>query len=203
MRIPRMLRTGALIAAAVVLGLLTVQGTYALWNSGIAVSPGTVSSASFDVRLTASPSGQVTNMTLPGGTSATINLIQTTALAPATPVYASVMASNNSNAGGTFSTSITVEQPRLAPAGAGTLSQYLTVGAKIVPAVADCGLASGYAPLTAAGLASAAVPKAASTVLCFQVSLNSTTPISMKGQAVTISLPITARQICEVPGGCA
>lgn len=203
MRIPRMLQAGALIAAAVALGLLTVQGTYALWNAGGSTAPGTVSSASFDVSLTANPSGQATNMSLPGGTSATINLTQATSLAPGTPVYASLVAGNNSNAGGTFSTSITAGQPVVANTGLGILAQYVTVSAKFAPAVADCATPAGYAPLTSAGLTSAAVPKAASTVLCFQVSLGSTTPILLKGQTVNISLPITARQLCGVPSGCA
>ena len=203
MRIPRMLRAGALIAAAVVLGLLAVQGTYALWNAGTSTAPGTVSSASFDVSLSASPSGQATNMSLPGGTSATINLGSATTLAPGTPVYASLVAGNNSNAGGTFSTSITAGQATVTNVGLGILAQYVTISAKFAPAVAECYSATGYAALTAAGLTSAAVPKSTSTVLCFQVSLSSSTSMLLKGQAVNISLPLTARQLCGVPSGCA
>ncbi|WP_457963297.1 hypothetical protein M1E17_17885 [Arthrobacter sp. D1-29] len=203
MRMPRMLRTGALIAAAVVLGLLTVQGSYALWNAATAAAPGTVTAASFDVSLTASPSGQATNMSLSGGTPATINLTQATSLAPGTPVYASVVIGNNSNAGGTFSTSITAGQATVSNTGFGSLAQYVTVSAKFASAVAECSSSTGYTALTAAGLTSAAVPKAASTVLCFQVSLSSSTSILLKGQTVNISLPITARQLCGVPSGCA
>jgi len=203
MRIPRMLRAGALIAAAVILGLLAVQGTYALWNASTSASPGTVSSASFDVSLTATPSGQATNMSLPGGASATINLGQPTSLAPGTPVYASLVVGNNSNAGGTFSTSVTAGQAEVSNVGYGILAQYVTVSAKFASAVAECYSAAGYAQLTAAGLTSGAVPKAASTVLCFQVSLSSSTSMLLKGQAVNISLPLTARQLCGVPSGCA
>ena len=202
MRIPRMLRAGALIAAAVVLGLLAVQGTYALWNAGTSTAPGTVSSASFDVSLSASPSGQATNMSLPGGTSATINLGSATTLAPGTPVYASLVTSNNSNAGGTFSTSITAGQATVSNVGLGSLAQYVTVSAKFASAVADCTTATGYTALASAELTSAAVPKATSTVLCFQVSLSTSTSMLLKGQAVNISLPLTARQLCGVPSGC-
>lgn len=204
MRIPRMLRAGALIAAAVVLGLLAVQGTYALWNAGASAAPGTVTSASFDVSLTASPSGQVTNMTLPGGTTAaTISIGTATTLAPGTPVYASLVVGNNSNAGGTFSTSITAEPATVTNVGLGALKPYVTVSAKFASAVAECVSATGYVALTAPGLTSAAVPKGTSTVLCFQVSLSSSTSILLKGQAVNISLPLTARQLCGVPSGCA
>jgi predicted ribosomally synthesized peptide with SipW-like signal peptide len=198
-----MLRAGALIAAAVILGLLAVQGSYALWNASITTTPGSISAASFDVALTASPSGQATNMSLPGGTSATINLGQPTSLAPGTPVYASLVVGNNSNAGGTFSTSITAGQPTVTNVGLGSLAQYVTVSAKFASAVAECYSATGYTALTAAGLTSGAVAKAASSVLCFQVSLSSSTSMLLKGQAVNISLTLTARQLCGVPSGCA
>ena len=203
MRIPRMLRAGALIAAAVVLGLLAVQGTYALWNASTSAAPGTVTSASFDVALTASPSGQATNMSLSGGTAATINVGTATSLAPGTSVYASLVVGNNSNAGGSFSTSITAGPADVTNVGTGALKPYVTVSAKFASSVAGCTVATGYASLMAAELNSAAVPKAASTVLCFKVSLSSSTSMLLKGQAVNISLTLTARQLCGVPSGCA
>jgi hypothetical protein len=203
MRIPRPLRAAALIAAAVVLGLMAVQSTYALWKAATSAAPGTVSAASFDVRLNATPSGETTTMTLLAGTPASINVGTATGLAPGTPVYASVLVSNNSNAGGTFDTSITAEPASVSNVGIGSLKQHVTVSAKFAASVADCNTASGYAPLTSAGLTSAAVHKAASTVLCFQVSLNPATPALLKGQAVDISVRITASQLCGVPSGCA
>jgi predicted ribosomally synthesized peptide with SipW-like signal peptide len=201
MRIPRTLQAGLLIAAAVVLGLLAVQGTYALWNASTSTAPGAVSSASFDVSLTGSPSGNVTNMTVPGG-AATINLTQSATLAPGTAAYASVAAGNNTNAGGTFSTTITAENPGLLPAGSGTLSQYVKVNGKFASTAATCGT-TGYTEIsTVAPLTSAAVPKGTGTVLCLQVTLDPATPPAMKGKAVNISLTLTARQLCGVPGGC-
>ena len=201
MRIPRALRAGLLIAAAVVLGLLAVQGTYALWNASTSTAPGTVSSASFDVSLTASPSGNVTNMTIPGG-AATINLAQPTTLTPGTSAYVSVAAGNNTNAGGTFNTTITAENPSLLPAGSGTLSQYVKVNGKFTATAATCGTTGYTAITTVTGLTSAAVPKGTGTVLCLQVTLDPATPSAMKGKAVNISLTLTARQLCGVPGGC-
>jgi len=201
MRIPRTLRAGVLIAAAVMLGLLTVQGTYALWSASASAAPGAVSSASFDVSLTASPSEQVSNMTLAGG-PATISLTQTASLSPGTSVYASLAVSNNTNAGGQFNTAITAGELTKAYTGSGTIANYLTFTGKNVATPAECSNAAGYAPLTAAGMTAVAVPKWTSTVFCFQVSLSSTAPVSVKGQAVNISLPITARQLCGVPSGC-
>lgn len=204
MRIPRTLRAAALIAAAVILGLLTVQGTFALWKAGTSTAPGTVSAASFDVSLSASPSGQASNMTLSGGTlSASINLGSSTSLGPGTPVFASLQIGNNSNAGGTFNTRIAAEPATVSDTNGGSLSQYVTVSAKNVSTAAECSTTTGYSPLAAPGLTSSALPKGASTVLCFQVSLNSATPASLKGQAVNISVRITASQLCGVPSGCA
>ncbi len=131
MRIPRTLRAGVLIAAAVILGLLTVQGTYALWSASANAAPGTVSSASFDVILTASPSEQVSNMTLAGG-PATISLTQTASLSPGTSVYASLAVSNNTNAGGQFNTAITAGELTKAYTGSGTIANYLTFTGKNV-----------------------------------------------------------------------
>jgi hypothetical protein len=203
MRIPRTLRAGLLIAAAVVLGLLTVQGTYALWNAGASVAPGTISSASFDVSLKESPSGTPINMTLPSGGQATIGLTPAGTLSPGSPVYAGIVVANNSNAGGTFSTHLTAGQPTVSNVGTGALAQYVIVSAVFAPPGTSCTAAAGYASLMTTGLTTAtAVPKAASTLICFQVSLPSTTPASVKGKAVNITLPITARQLCGVPGGC-
>jgi hypothetical protein len=112
MGIPRSLRAAALIAAAVLLGLLTVQGSYALWNVGTSAAPGTVSAASFTVNLTGSPSGQVTPMTLAGGQAASLALLtQATALTPGTAVYAGALVGNASDAGGVFSIDVTAGAP--------------------------------------------------------------------------------------------
>lgn len=203
MRIPRTLRASLLIAAAVVLGLLAVQGTYALWKAGTTATPGTVSSASFDVSLKENPSGTPVNMTLPSGGQATIGLAPTGTLSPGSPVYAGIVAANNSNAGGTFSTHLTAGQPTVSNVGTGTLAQYVIVSAVFAPTGTSCSAATGYTSLMSTGLTTAtAVPKAASTLLCFQVSLQANAPAAVKGQAVNISLPITARQLCGVPSGC-
>jgi predicted ribosomally synthesized peptide with SipW-like signal peptide len=202
MRIKRPLQATALIAAAVLLGLLTVQGTYALWSSSAVAAPGAVSAASFDMTLTAVPSNQVTNMTLASGQSANLQLNPTAALLPGGSAYAGVVVTNNTNAGGTFTTEVTVGQAVLANASGGSLAQYLVLSAKPAVGASDCNVTSGYTPLGSAGLVSPAVAKGGSTVFCFQVTLSSTAPTTVKGQAVNITLPLTARQLCGVPGGC-
>ena len=202
MRIKRTLQAAGLIAAAVILGLLTVQGTYALWSATAVAAPGVVSSASFTVNLTATPSGQATAMTLADGKPANLALAPAEALLPGTSVYGGVVVTNSTDAGGAFNTVATVGQPTLVNVSGGTLAQYLSVNGKTAASATDCSTASGYAPLAASGLASPAVPKSGSTVFCFQVTLSSAAPSTVKGQAVNIALPLTVRQLCGVPGGC-
>jgi hypothetical protein len=202
MRIRRSLQATALTAAAVVLGLATVQGTYALWSATASAAPGTVSSAAFTMDMTAVPSGQATAMTLANGQSANLAVTPTAALTPGSSVYGGVVVANNTNAGGTFNTTVTVTKGTVTSTGDGSLAQNVTINAKSGSLPADCDASSGYETLTAAGLTSPSVAKTASTVLCFQVTLNAAPPPSAKGQAVTIPITLTARQVCGVPGDC-
>ncbi len=202
MRIKRSLQAAALIAAAVLLGLFTVQGSYALWNATAVATPGTISSASFDMAMTAVNSGQRTNMTISNGTAANLTLSPTGTLGPGSSVYGGVQVTNSTVAGGQFNTIITVGPPAIANAGTGTLASYITVGAKAATSTTECGAGStGYEPIGTGGLASPQVAKSGSTFFCFQISLSSTAPTSVKGQAVNISVQLTARQ-CGVTGGC-
>jgi predicted ribosomally synthesized peptide with SipW-like signal peptide len=202
MRINRRLQAAVLAAAAVVLGLLAVQGTYALWSASAVASPGTVSSASFDTALTAVNTGQTTAMTLPDGTAATLTLSPAGTLGPGTAVYGGLVVTNTTTAGGQFNTAITASQPSIANVNGGTLAGYVTVNAKTATSSAECSTATGFAPVGTGGLASPTVAKGGTTVFCFQVSLSSSAPSTVKGQAVNISLQLTARQLCGVPSGC-
>jgi hypothetical protein len=202
MRITRSLKAAALIAAAVVLGLFAVEGTFALWNASAVAAPGTVSAASFDVALTAVNSGTTTNMTLANGTPANLALSPAGTLGPGTSVSGGVVVTNNTNAGGQFNTAVTVGQPTVANTGGGTLASYIIVSAKTAASSTECSSSTGYAQIGAGGLDSPTVGKGGSTIFCFQVSLASGAPSTVKGQAVTISLPLTARQLCGAPSGC-
>jgi hypothetical protein len=202
MRIPRKLRAASLVAAAVLLGLLTVQGSYALWAAATSAIPGAVTAASFDVSLTGTPTGQVTNMTVAGGQAATISLTPATALTPGSAVYSSVSAVNNSDAGGQFNISVTAGTPVVSNTAGGGLAAYVTVAAKTAATAGACGT-TNYLAVPAGGLTSAAVPKGTGTTVCFEVRLASNAPSTVKGQAVSITIPLTATQLCGVPSGCA
>lgn len=197
MGIPRQLRAAALVVTAVLMGLLTVQGSYALWAAAASATAGAVTAASFDVSLAGTPTGQVVNMTTAGGQAGIISLSPSTALTPGTAVYSSVSATNNSDAGGQFNISVTAGAPVVSNVAGGALAGYVTVSAKSATSAAACGT-TGYT-----GLAPVTVPKGASTTLCYEVKLASNAPATVKGQAVSISIPLTATQLCGVPSGCA
>jgi len=207
MRTKRRLQAAALTALAVVLGLFTVQGTYALWSAAASASPGTITSASFDMALQAVNTGATTNMTLSDGKPATLTLSPTGTLGPGTSVYGGMVVSNNTNAGGQFNTAITASQPSVANLNGGALATYIIVKAKVAASPSECSTATAYTAIDTAGLVSPTVAKAGSTVFCFQVSLMSGTPSTvngqpLKGQAVTIQTTLSARQLCGVPNVC-
>src|SRR6476661_7643073 len=131
MRTKRRLQAAALTALAVVMGLFTVQGTYALWSAAASASPGTITSASFDMALQAVNTGATTNMTLADGkTSANLTLSPAGTLGPGATVYGGAVVTNNTNAGGQFNTAISVNQPSVANLNGGVLATYITVSAK-------------------------------------------------------------------------
>ncbi|MFE4542241.1 hypothetical protein [Arthrobacter sp. NPDC056727] len=197
MGIPRGVRAAALIAAAVLLGLLAVQGSYALWNAAVSSSPGSVSAASFTVNLTGTSTGQSTSMTLAGGQSAVLALTGgATVLTPGTSAYAGVLVGNASDAGGPFSISLTAAGASIANVGTGSLAAYLSVNAKTAATTTDCAVPTGYSTsVLTSSLTTAAVPKGGSTVICFQVSLSPSAPAAVKGQSVNITVPVTAQQL--------
>jgi hypothetical protein len=203
MRIKRSLQAAALTAIAVVLGLVTVQGSYALWNTAATVPPGTVSAASFEVKMTNTANLQAfTNMTLTDGTSANLAITPNGTLTPGGSAYGGVAVTNSTDAGGLFNTVISAAQPGIANVNGGTLATYVSVSAKTATNSSECATSTGYTAISASGLPSPTVAKGSATIFCFQVSLSSTAPSTVKGQAVTISVPLTARQLCGVPSGC-
>jgi predicted ribosomally synthesized peptide with SipW-like signal peptide len=207
MQFPRSIKAAGLVIAAVLLGLLAVQGTHALWSSTAAAAPGTVTGADFTVNLLGSPSGQSTTMTLPDGSAGSLALTTSASpaadLTPSAPVYLAVTASNNTNAGGAFDIRLTAGQPTIIDTEGSSVGQYLKVSAATGTSPAACPAASGYTELGASGYTTAALAKGASAVVCFKVHMAPATPSALAGQSANISVPLTAAQICGVPSGCA
>ncbi len=198
MRTPRALKAAGLVLAAVVLGLLTVQGTYALWNAAVSSNAGTVSAADFRVSLTDGPTNRTTNMTLDDGTAAgkpaTLALSTTPVgvLVPGRPIYAGVQLGNVTNAGGDFNIRATAGAPKITNFSGSGIADNLVVKAAAAATVAQCQSATLYA--NAASTANVLIAKNASAVLCFQVTLAANAPGSLQGQSASISIPLTVDQ---------
>lgn len=205
MRIPKSIRTAALLLAAVLLGLMTVQGSYALWSATKTAQPGTVQSAAFTVNLTGSPSqatvpmtidGQATTLALTSGSAPLQDLVR------GGSVYSGLEIANASDAGGTFDIAVTAAAATLGNVDGGTLAGYLSVEVAGAASREGCSAATGYQPL-AGSFTTANIPKGASAVLCFKVTLNPAAPSSVDGNSVRITIPLHARQKCGVSNGCA
>ncbi|MFJ5958115.1 hypothetical protein ACIQC5_19425 [Paenarthrobacter sp. NPDC092416] len=206
MRIPRSIKTAGLMVAAVLLGLMAVQGTYALWSATAIAQPGTVQASAFTVNLTGSPSTTTVPMTVNGQAT---TLALTTAQAPLADlvrggsVFTSISIGNASDAGGAFDITVTATAPTLSDVAGGSLASYLSVSVGSAASPATCGSSTGYQPLTAAGFESSIIAKGGTGVLCFKVTLDPAAPASVEGHSVTITIPLHARQNCGVPNGCA
>lgn len=173
----RALKAAGLILAAVVLGLMTVQGSYALWNAAAQTTPATVQAADFnilvnDVNMAVTPSLNVNHLTR--GTSAYVPLMVTNAVnvTPDSPLL--------------LQASLTGVVPTNAFEG------HLTVTSAVVQGPAACTPDLPYAP---------GIPKLpvlgikASQTICFKVTLSSTTPAKFVGQAINIPVNLSVAQV--------
>ena len=179
----RALKAAGLILAAVALGLMTVQGSYALWNAAAAANAGTIQAASFDVEMF-NGTGQVL-MTQANGSQGIIGLDVGTVNAGAS-AYTGVRLTNTSNAGGTF----TIQ----ASAGAADISPSPDLWSIDHRAVAGTDLGACNAALfTSSQFQTTDIPKGSSGVICFKVSLAESANI--QGQASTIKIPLSVAQV--------
>jgi predicted ribosomally synthesized peptide with SipW-like signal peptide len=184
MRTKTLLKASALLAAAVVLGLLTVQGTYALWSRVVPVEAGTIQAANFRVTLTDVGTGAGVDMVDASGKSALLPLRPSGVVSSTVPAYAGVKVSNVTNAGSDFAV-----RARIGPASPGDL----VVKARAVPVeTVDCGAADFT---NAGGTAEATLAKNKSAVFCFELALAATTPQTLSGTQTKITVPITVEQL--------
>ncbi|WP_336711476.1 hypothetical protein [Arthrobacter sp. USHLN218] len=184
MRIKTLLKASALLAAAVVLGLLTVQGTYALWSRVVPVEAGTIQAANFRVTLTDVGTGAEMEMVDASGKAALLPLRPSGPVSSTVPAYAGVKVSNVTNAGSDFAVRARIGQAS---------ASYLVIKTRALPAdTSNCGAVDFTA---AGGSAEATLAKNASAVFCFQLALVSTAPQALSGTQTKITVPITADQL--------
>lgn len=173
------LKAAGLIAAAVVLGLLTTQGSYALWNTTAPANAGTIQAADFKVL--------VNNVDMSKDTPIALNIGE---LAPGGSAYTSLTVTNKVN--------VTADSPLvLKPSLSGLVpvnnfGGNLTVTTAVAPAGTACkDLArTSYTsvPPTATALA-----VGASRTFCIKVALKTGTK-GNNGKPINIPVTLTMAQ---------
>lgn len=197
MKSTRALKATGLVLVAVVLGLLAVQGSYAVWNKSISANAGTVQAADFRVSLTDIGSGRDTNMTLADGTAATLSLSTTPIgnVIPGQSTYAGVQLGNKTDAGGDFTVLATTAAPIITNGAGSQLAQYLQLKVVAAPSLAQCNAATFNASPASSGTAQTKIPKTGTGAFCFQVTLAANMPAALAGQTAAVAVPITVTQI--------
>ncbi|WP_427016737.1 hypothetical protein ACQCSX_18740 [Pseudarthrobacter sp. P1] len=196
MRSSRMMKAAGLVLAAVLLGLLAVQGSYALWNNAVSANAGTVQAADFRVSLTDTQTNNTTDMTLSDGAAAAIALTTTPAgvVVPGQAAYAGVQLGNVTNAGGDFTIRAAIgSTPGKTDNGSG-LAGYLSVKAAAAAALDQCSSAALYTSALTTDLPALNIAKGATGVFCFQVTLSAATPAGLAGSTAGVTIPIVVTQ---------
>lgn len=172
----RALKAAGLVLAAVVLGLLTVQGSYALWNAAVSAKAGTVQSSNFSILVNGA---EMASMTQP----VALNLAE---LRPGESTYTQVTVKNNVNA-----TSAMRVKPTLT-VGAATngFAGHLTVQT-VRPAAGQSCETAAYPQAPDLGV----IEKTATASICVRATLAANTPAALLGNSTTVPVTLTVSQM--------
>lgn len=175
------LKAAALCGTAVVLGLLTVQGSLALWTQTAASAAGSVRAADFAVTVIAD-NGRQQRLSA-SGTPRTVTVAGVPALERDKPVVVPVTVTNATNAGsGTFTLRTTAGAPTVT----GALAGYVD---------AAVALASGGTCATRTAGNARDIAQGAAGTFCLTLTLKSTAPATLSGAAATVDVGISALQL--------
>ncbi|MCQ1951093.1 hypothetical protein NNX28_14310 [Arthrobacter sp. zg-Y859] len=176
------LKAAGLILAAVVLGLMTVQGTYALWNTAAPSNAGTIQAADFNILVNGSP------MT-PGPLTLNVGDV-----AKGQPRYQSVTVENAVNV--TESSPLRLQASLVGLGPVKGFDGYLTVTAATVPIATACDLvaATQYTATPPAPV----LAKDAPQKICLKADLNPNTPIAYLGRTIASTITLTVAQTAPV-----
>jgi predicted ribosomally synthesized peptide with SipW-like signal peptide len=169
------LKAIVLIGAAVVLALLTVQGSLALWNATATSTGQSVQSADFKVTVAVGENVQ----RLPAG--GMITVAGPAGLKPGTSQSTPIVVRNAADAGGPFTISATAS----APTSTGTLAPYLGTAIGLGQDGSCTALRQG----TRLELA-----KGASGTFCLITTLAANTPASFGGAGASIAFTLDTQQ---------
>jgi hypothetical protein len=169
------LKATATIGAAIVLALLTVQGTLALWTVTAASTGQSVQSADFKVTAAVGENVQ----RLPAG--GTITVAGPAALTPGTSQSTPIVVTNAADAGGAFTVSATA----MDPTSSGVLSPYLTT---------SIGLGQGGSCTDIRQDTRVVLAKGASGTFCLTSTLAANTPATFGGTGASIAFTLATQQ---------
>lgn len=181
MKAPRALKATGLVLGALVLGLMTVQGTYALWNAVTAVSPGTVQAADFnvDIRLNEQNMAQTQQ-----------TVLEPVGLYRGTATYTALRVTNNVNV--TQNSPLVLQPTVAAPVPRNNLNGNLTVTTAVVQGSGAC---TAGLPYKAGAPVLPVLAKGATQTVCVKVALSSSTPANQLGQPVEIPVNLSVAQL--------
>jgi hypothetical protein len=169
------LKATATIGAAIVLALLTVQGTLALWTVTATSTGQTVQSADFKVTVAVGENVQ----RLPAG--GTIAVAGPAELKPGTSQSTPIVVTNAADAGGPF----TVSAAAMDPTSSGVLSPYLSTSLGL----GQDGRCTDLHPGPRVVLA-----KGASGTFCLTSTLAANTPATFGGTEASIAFTLATQQ---------
>lgn len=176
----RALKAAGLIITAVVLGLMTVQGSYALWNAVVPSNAGTIQSADFRM-LVGTPTMPVVDMTtLQQQQPMILNIPD---LKPGGSSYTTVTVTNSTNA----TTDMQVKPVVSSSPALDGFAGYATVQTTALQPGKSC---ETSAPITDLG----AIAKGGTKTLCVKVSLAQTIPADLYGKQLKIPVTLTVNQ---------
>jgi predicted ribosomally synthesized peptide with SipW-like signal peptide len=184
MRVTAQLKAAALIGLAVVVGLLGVGGTWALWNAAVPSGAGTIQAADFDIRLNNAPMG-ATATAAPESPGAL--------LTPDAPVYATVKIENATNAGTPMTVAAVMNPPQVVNASHAGLTASLIVRAAEAPTSGACADAKYTQSNTSA---TTTIDQTKTGRLCLRMSLAAAVPpeLGKTPATATITTTVTVTQ---------
>lgn len=179
------MKAAGLILAAVVLGLMAVQGTYALWNTTAPSNAGTIQAADFRILVngTEMKPGPLA-VQIPG------------TLAKGKSAYAPITVQNSVNVTETSPLALTLKATVNAPAD--DFGRNLTVKTGVLRTGYTCESlpAASYAAVPSpAANHSVTLPWQAAQTICVQVSLSAKTPAAQMGKEIKIDANLTVAQV--------
>lgn len=176
----RALKAAGLIVAAVVLGLMTVQGSYALWNTAVPANAGTIQAADFSIKV----NGQ--------DMAAALVPLSLGELVPGNTAYTAIEIKNNVN--------VTPDSPLVVRLTLTDLRPVDTFDGKLLVKTAVPAAGTKCASVQAASYAAApatidrTLALGTTQSVCIAVELKSDTSATHLGKAIQIPAKLTVAQ---------